>query len=1520
MKDYIKNSVQTMITQYTENPKRISSDFGKERESIEVYKGRELLELIQNADDELLDNMGKEVRISFIDNVLTVSNNGSSFSEDGIDSLMYSNMSSKAQKKDVIGNKGTGFRAILGWADEIRISSGELSIRFSDSYAQSMLSEILRNSKYIKEGVKYHSATLVFPEWIDNKTDSTYTTDISIHIQDDINIINDINKQLDDIDGELLLFLNRTEELTVETKDRKVSFKKSCLDSDHILIEKYMNGILEDKQEWMMNRDDGEFEGKHFSIVIAYNLEGLKQKRQVLYSYFPTDVEFPFPVLLHANFNLNSDRNHLTKGNKANRYILGKASKLLIDTARKLTENEMSYAALLVLAPQRQIPKELIDYEFDKVLMEEIRHSKVFPTVNGKYISFDENPKFYTSYLSQYLDGEGFDDLLIHTENNTICSLMRKLNNGRYPIYSSDYLVKAINRWAKAHTPSRSAMEMHAYCALGFLEDYKDSREVKSHKKMPLLIYDADSKLVSSENAVFLSDKNANISNPPKFARIRFMHPEMRSIFEELIKESGRKLAIKLSSFGVKEYNTARIIEKMNSVIKKTLDLGKVSISKQFCEHEMKWIWENRQILENAGEKIRVYFITRNGNVSLSEDLYMGKEYGNLICENLFKGLYQDKFIDNIRKYIDTKESAIQEIISFLQTLGVDVFPKKETKKIHPNRDYKLSLLRGLNFPFLLEGTTFKDAENMASRVNNITADVTIIEELEDILKNCDTQYIVEWIKADPVLSQILYTKKEVGNGNVNIIWDAKQTYRYLPLDNVYAYTYWLFETIPWIKIGDKRYKISDCLLSRIGSLLDPLLVEPDIDIYIKDIDGSKSRIRSEYEYILGKLGVENDFADLPVDKIYKVLNHLPKVDEGNAVAKRFYGALLKSDRVISELELKCKAYEEFMESGWVLCNTGYQRNQDSWYLDGKSICEKIANTYNLIEIPKRQSSSKIKRLLGVSKLSLKGEVIGNPELHPANMLFQKDFKLYKPMAFCYRIDNATKDEAKRFSELDIILCTNLRARYTEDEIELEDYDFILKDLKTFYLKVPRTLTTLEEMKRNVSFAAAIANVLCAFIDVSESFASFRELFGANDFSRRELINQIFEDDEILERAKTELNYSEDTKEEFIRLTAKCSKKNPFIVAELAADIDFDNFPAISNARPIINCFNQLGIDVEDYNAESPSTQIDLYNYYLSEITRLKPKYGDLYKIHHFYRLSGKSLEEKKKLVELFLNYEYIQPKIRNSVKYDCSEELSNHLGIQKDIEEIDLVTLYNENCLVWKRTLENNEYANEFLSNPSNMSCVYYAEYEELNKKYKEFLTLRIGEEEKLEIEDGEINEPEVLHPITTIPAPQNSNSNGNKGKKSTGFSDKNNLEKIGLKGEKLVYDKLRKQYPSTKWISENAKAANINPEGSAGLGYDIEYVDENENRIFVEVKTSKANEITFYMSENEFDFAIKHINEYRLYYVSEVTSKNPKILVLENVFKDNDFNTENYALDTRVEYKLMANAVLSSEVAVVK
>ena len=131
MKSFIEEKVKKRITGYRNENELIGSEYARENELGRSYKGREILELIQNAEDELTDDLPKEVYISFDGEVLSIANFGEPFSEEGITSLMYSNTSNKKnRKKKVIGNKGTGFRAILGWAEEIRIDSADLHISF----------------------------------------------------------------------------------------------------------------------------------------------------------------------------------------------------------------------------------------------------------------------------------------------------------------------------------------------------------------------------------------------------------------------------------------------------------------------------------------------------------------------------------------------------------------------------------------------------------------------------------------------------------------------------------------------------------------------------------------------------------------------------------------------------------------------------------------------------------------------------------------------------------------------------------------------------------------------------------------------------------------------------------------------------------------------------------------------------------------------------------------------------------------------------------------------------------------------------------------------------------------------------------------------------------------------------------------------------------------------------------------------------------------------------------------------
>ena len=139
--------IETLRSEYIElHTKKQSRDLllqenNIEKRDIKGYHGREILELLQNADDAYQKSLDQNehieselnVEICYNNNLLIVANTGTFFDQDGIKAVVQGNNSPKRGK--YIGNKGTGFRSILNWADKVSIYSGEFAVQFSKDIA-----------------------------------------------------------------------------------------------------------------------------------------------------------------------------------------------------------------------------------------------------------------------------------------------------------------------------------------------------------------------------------------------------------------------------------------------------------------------------------------------------------------------------------------------------------------------------------------------------------------------------------------------------------------------------------------------------------------------------------------------------------------------------------------------------------------------------------------------------------------------------------------------------------------------------------------------------------------------------------------------------------------------------------------------------------------------------------------------------------------------------------------------------------------------------------------------------------------------------------------------------------------------------------------------------------------------------------------------------------------------------------------------------------------------------------------
>src|SRR5439155_20609391 len=118
---------------YLSYPERLVADSNLERQVAGDYRGREILELLQNANDAATEaNIRGRVRIELSSSGLVIANEGAPFTTEGVASLQLANFSPKRKRKrQTVGSKGLGFRAVLNWTRTPLVFSEALALGFS---------------------------------------------------------------------------------------------------------------------------------------------------------------------------------------------------------------------------------------------------------------------------------------------------------------------------------------------------------------------------------------------------------------------------------------------------------------------------------------------------------------------------------------------------------------------------------------------------------------------------------------------------------------------------------------------------------------------------------------------------------------------------------------------------------------------------------------------------------------------------------------------------------------------------------------------------------------------------------------------------------------------------------------------------------------------------------------------------------------------------------------------------------------------------------------------------------------------------------------------------------------------------------------------------------------------------------------------------------------------------------------------------------------------------------------------
>ena len=355
--------------------------------------------------------------------------------------------------------------------------------------------------------------------------------------------------------------------------------------------------------------------------------------------------------------------------------------------------------------------------------------------------------------------------------------------------------------------------------------------------------------------------------------------------------------------------------------------------------------------------------------------------------------------------------------------------------------------------------------------------------------------------------------------------------------------------------------------------------------------------------------------------------------------------------------------------------------------------------------------------------------------------------------------------------------------------------------------------------------------------------------------------------------------------------------------------LDYDHLNKIENIPALIDLFKTLSIDIEEYNKQTVD-KIYLSEYYQRQFENLKINLKDNYLCYLY-----KKYRDKKQLEEFEAdkhNYFPYKLEFKNSVNENIEEKFE---------------IAFNVKCS------ELRNFEHKCLEDIINVKKEASSLYSELQGKYTSekldlYLLFDRLEELKPKEEEKDKSEPEKpkktaeqilaeAKDLAKDPVYQGyveTEGIGDKKSKSTrtghkfGSGNKTgniNVSKeiIGLAGEIAVYETLSQKYPTVEWLSENAVKYGLPHTGDDTLGYDLIYINDQNEKIMVEVKATTGDQIEFDFSNNEFLTALEDPEHYEIFFVFLHTKEKPKVLNLGTLFK---FENENESLFNNSKFSI--------------
>lgn len=1442
--------------------------FNDETRITNDYNGRQILEMIQNADDA----QAKKIDISIDTNkhVLSIYNDGKPFSYEGIKSIMIANLSGKVSSF-YIGNKGMGFRSLIYWADKIQIFTETFIFTFSSEEAAKSAKDLNLDLEEIRKSRNLSPICCPFPMLAIPKVDyleQGLEKGCKVVIEYKKNYEKNIIEQLDLIEEKALLFLNNVTEMNISgtnINEKKLSIKQEgdnryLADGIYWLKQTLSKELPEELQ------DPNKLEKQRYSIQLA-----IPEDRNAacnvynLYNYLPTQEKIGLPFIIHATLELNSSRNNINEKD-VNRYVLCEVAHFISEyVSERLSEDkEHDWKWYKMITPDERFSSssQILKETLFSILSQERVLKKLYPTVGAGYVGINEY--YYSSieelkFWDEFREKRGVIKYVLRPFDD-IVTMSKRL------IKQEDYIssLNSISSVMSLTKEDRANM-------INFIV-----RNINLSGFRPWLFIDDNNELIKDESVALFTPKTEGAEYPcPEFVNIRFIDKDLYIMLLELLKQDNFLVVDTQSTTQSRAF--CALLRQKN--IASVSDYDKSEVLRTIVSQTNKYIETLDDHLATDAIK-KMFSCLFNIYVSLGyetnlESVKLLDTEGRIVeATRLLLDSYDNRLVfGNKATYILSHDGwnidklDESEYIKFLKLLGVNRLIKDD--KVKDLWSYALWLEK-LHVIGMSDNPAYT-APNMYKAMNESS-----LNKMTDLLSGC-----IKDLSLDKIM-YLLATNEELWNCVVN----CKETlsFRYKKL--YYMGTEYSYLRYQFLQLASVNKKILST---------DIVLEELDSKQYLQNLSSEKRDAIMNF--------LTTNLRGVQEDEIVDILNKLSdeKVIERNKkYVQRIYtlviDALNKDNRSLKGKNvLLCAKNGE----GKII----FLPVSQVYYSDNTCLPKALEKSIGRSRLyyPARKGANKVCKALGIEPVSEFYPSIQSDSIieHPLNREFMRMIEDIKPYILLYCSKNvdsykSKQDLAALLRKMKIRLVSECFYQLNgKDNIELNPMEFINSN-ELFYINAV-DVGKVSDMQLSPGYCNLICEILSIATKLEGKDDIFIRIFQNPGFIKEaavlEFADGIEDAKELMGVSRDELSFWSDILHREITDTDDDFYQSIIQEFELPEDFHFDR---VDFRKWLTEESNVLLHKLS--TRHSLSNNIDLSYLHRKEFDDTKSTHR-LPFVHSLWLCLCSDIDNQKNFIRFQQEYDniffdgdksklytkgeyidYLKEKVRNIYSITWNDASEKHFALYKT-DKLNELSIESQSIFYFPY---NQDKVNQIIAQLETKT-------EENDDPFDENMIAE-GNGSSLTILEGKDIKKGRL-PVYT-------NMKRSSGKASVYASETDNMKrKAGKRAEIAVCNVLKTNGFEYSWRSGFSNESNKNDK----LGYDFTYKgpEEIEWR-YLEVK--RFNGESFIISKHEFETALKEEfkNRYDLALVY-----NDQVYIIKNFFESENFQIEPESYSVYCEIK---------------